>query len=141
MRSVPPVLAAFTILSACTPMLGDRTVVRPASGYEPVFAAYQTGRELQKQKSTQQVFGWQLEVGAGRARYFSCASAESCGSRPVDIAASSVLAVKTIGRAAPTLDDGSTGSETEVYELTLKVDEAVTRGGAAYDSNRGLMVR
>jgi hypothetical protein len=137
MRSV---ILLSAVLAACaTPVAADGGA-RPGSGLEPAFAAYETARELKNQKTTDHVFGWKVEMVAGRAHYFACESAETCGSKRVDVPASSILALKVVGRTKPTLEDGTTGGECDVYDITLKLDPSTNRAGSTWDPNRGLSV-
>jgi hypothetical protein len=129
-----------SLLAACaTPRAADGGAP-PGSGLEPAFAAVETARELKKQKTTDHALGWKVEMVAGRARWFACESADTCGPKRVDVPASSILALKVVGRAKATLEDGSTGGESDVYDITLKLDPSTTRAGSTYDSNHGLTV-
>jgi hypothetical protein len=132
----------FVIRVTCAPALvacaAPREGVHSASPVDAAIASGMAADELAKGKPSEVVLGWKLEVIGERARFFACTAEDTCGERVVEVPAKSLVAVKTVGRARPKRDDGSSAPETDVLRLTLANDVSTSRGGVASDPHRGL---
>jgi hypothetical protein len=125
-------------LLACvtTPKAGVHT----ATPMDAAIGAGMAADEIARSKGEEVIVGWKLTVIGDRARLFQCTSENTCGERPLDLPASSVVAVKVVGRVRPVRDDGSLASETDVLRVTVARGVTTSRGGVAIDPNRGVSV-
>ncbi len=137
-RFTVPVLLASASASALVACVAPREGVHSATPLDAAVASGMAVDELAKAKKQDIVYGWKLEIAGERARFFACTAEDVCGDRVVEVPAKSLVAVKVIGRARPTRDDGSTGEETDVLRVTLANDTATSRGGVVADPHRGL---
>lgn len=104
------------------------------------FAGAMTANQLARGASEKTVFGWQLEIIGERARYFACTAENACTFRPVEVPAKSLVAKRVVNRTHPAREDGTSGEEVDVLQLTLAGEVQTTRGGISSDA-RGLVVQ
>lgn len=145
-RIVVPLLPL--LLNQCTGWreagLGSSNATQPGAGTSDgaivgAAAAGLTAHELATGATTKVVFGWQLEVAGGRARFYACEDETTCGMRRVEVPASEITATSVVGRTRTQQPDGQEG-EQDVIRLTLRHPLARTsRAGEVYDENHGLV--
>lgn len=115
--------------------------VRSGTVVEPIVAGGMSAAELAHAKREDVVLGWGLTVTGTRARFFACESESVCGARVVEMPAEALLGVKLVGRAQPVLEDGTSAEATDIAQLTIARDVRTSRGGAAEDPHRGLILQ
>src|SRR5262245_23360462 len=98
-------------LAAC--VVPRQEAPRSASAVDAAVAGAVTAHELANQRPEETVYGWQLEIAGERAKYLACTAQEACGQRHVEIATSSLVATKVVGRTRPELTDGTRGDEVD----------------------------
>jgi len=126
-------------IGAVACVTAPREGVHPGTAADAVVAGALTADQLGRD-GTKTVYGWHVEVVGDRTRYLTCSTAEACSFRAVEVASSSLVATRVVGRTTPIRDDGTRGDETEVVRLTIADDGATSRGGVSSDS-RGMVVR
>jgi hypothetical protein len=129
---------ALTSLCACTVV--PSTTTRSATPVDAALAAGSSANEIAQGSPDAVVFGWHLELIGETARFYRCDDATTCGMRLIEVPAKDVIATKVVGRARPTGADQTALPETEVLRITVARPLTTSRGGAAYDANRGLVV-
>lgn len=132
------IVAVGFVATACIRAPSDKP--RAADAYDVVTAGAMTAGELAKGHPDKSVYGWKVQLGGGRLTYYACSAIDACSQRSMEVPAESLAAMKVVGRARPTLEDGTLGEEIDVVQLTLTKDVQTTRGGASSDA-RGLVVR
>ena len=85
------------------------------------------------------VLAWKLEFVGDRARFMLCSGEDACGTRPVEVAAKSILAMKRVGRTRPVGDTGPL-DVVDVLRLTVAREAQLSRGGSAIDPTRGVVL-
>lgn len=132
--------ALLPSLLLCAGCLWPRAEGGAGSPLDVAAAGAMEAKELSEGPPEQKVYGWRLEIAGGRAQYSVCTAADACTFRRVDVAAESVRATKVVSRARPAREDGTTGDEVDVFELTLRHDVPTSRGGVTTDA-RGIVIR
>lgn len=130
-------LAIPIACAAC--VTAPREGVHPATPADAIVAGALAASELQGE-TKETVFGWQLEVVGGKAKYYACTALDACSFRPVTIDVSALVATKVVSRVSPIRDDGTSAPEVDVVQLTLARERTTKRGGVSTDP-RGIVVQ